>query len=126
MAFKSSLADSGRRVPETDRLVIAAGRKKPAVGCKGHAIDVTPAKYLKNLVYTLLVLLVQKFLAVPADRTLGLGLWTGFLALEALTDVRQVCAGRSPCLDPIHSLIVMSTPPDARVLPSAEKATEKT
>jgi hypothetical protein len=125
MAFKSSLANSARRVPETDRLVPAAGRKKPAVGCKGHAIDVTPAKYLKKLVFTLL--------SLTSTKTFGgtSGPDPGPWAVDGLSGPGGTyrCPSSVRWQEPVsgsHSLIVMSTPPDARIRPSAEKATEKT
>jgi hypothetical protein len=48
MSFQRALAGAGQ-VPDPNRTVRAAGRKKSAVSQKGHGIDATPAKSLKKI-----------------------------------------------------------------------------
>ena len=43
MAFHISQEGARSRVPQADRVVIAAGRKKPAVPREGHGSDATAA-----------------------------------------------------------------------------------
>jgi hypothetical protein len=55
MAFHRALAGAGFQVPQPDRFVSAAGRKKPAVGRKRHTSDDVAAKSLKKIALTYLL-----------------------------------------------------------------------
>jgi hypothetical protein len=49
MSFKRVFDRAGGWVPEADRVVIAAGRQKAAVGRKGRVIDRPAAQSLKKI-----------------------------------------------------------------------------
>jgi len=65
MALKRSLAGARFHIPQPDRVVIAAGRNKLAIGREGHGIDGSAGTSTKKLVLTLPALLVQRLLPVP-------------------------------------------------------------
>ncbi len=78
MPDQRALAGACYDIPQTDRSVTAARGDDLSVRRKGHGIDASTAKSLKQLVLTLLALLVQIRLRVPVT---GHGhLWTGCTA----------------------------------------------
>ena len=123
MSFQRFLAEARSRVPDLDAPVIAARREKPAVGRKGHRRnDGTAAKSLKKLVLSLLDLLVQRRLPVPAT-----GPRSGTVDVFTGPDVSHpwpssVCWQEPDLRSQILTLV--SWLPDARSRPSAEKATD--
>ncbi len=55
MAFHCAHAGAGFQVPQPDRFVSAARRKKPAVGRKRHTSDDMAAKSLEKIALTYLL-----------------------------------------------------------------------
>ena len=65
MSFQRALAEARFNIPQTDRLVRAAGDNELAVSREGHGLDRTTAKSVKKIVLTLLAVLLQRLLTVP-------------------------------------------------------------
>jgi hypothetical protein len=80
MALKRLLAGARFHIPQPDRVVIAAGRNKLAIGREGHGIDGSAGTSTKKLVLTLPALLVQRLLPVTCDRSSRslLGPWRAY------------------------------------------------
>jgi len=125
MSFQRFLAEARSRVPDLDAPVIASRREKPAVGRKGHRRnDATAAKSLKKLVLSLLDLLVQRRLPVPATgpRSGTVDVFTGPEGSHPWPS--SVCWQEPDLRSQILTLV--SWLPDARSRPSVENVKEET